>query len=83
MSKATQRWSDELKQSIDLVKTMRDEVKVQLHLASKEIQQRFEKLEARFENEQLMAKNNIDGLLAGFREVKEQLRKHDEIDERR
>ena len=74
MSDTTQRWAKELNESVEMLKTMRDEVKVQMHLGSLEAKERFAALEARLENEGLAAQHKFKELLAGFRDVKDQLK---------
>jgi hypothetical protein len=73
MSEATQRWSDELKDSFDLLKTMKDELKVQVHLAGMEAKERFAALEKRLDSEQLTARKNAHALVADFKVLKEEL----------
>ncbi len=72
----TNRWAEELKDSVEAVRALRDEVKVQLHLASMEAKERFNALEAKLENEQLRAKNSLKEVTEGFREVKKELAKN-------
>ena len=71
----TNRWAEELKDSVEAVRALRDEVKVQLHLASMEARERFTALEAKLENEQLRAKKGLKEVTDGFREVKQELAK--------
>ncbi len=73
MTNVTQRWAEELKESVDLLKTMRDEMKVQLHLGSMEARANFEALETRLDNEQLAVRKSFSELLEGFRDVKSKL----------
>ena len=64
------RWADELKDTVDSVKTLRDELKVQMHLGSMAAKSRFAELERRLDNEQLLAQKNFKELVGGFRAVK-------------
>ncbi len=74
MSEATSnRWSDEVKDSYEVLKTMRDELKVQMHLASMNARQQFDALETRLDNEQLNARKNLNELIASFRQLKDEL----------
>ena len=73
MGKPTHRWADELTDTVGAVRTLRDELRVQLHLASMEAKARFTQLEHRLETEQLAARKNFKELVEGFREVKEEL----------
>jgi hypothetical protein len=75
MTNPTHRWAEELKDSVEVLKTVRDEVKVQVHLGSMEAKARFTALETRLENEQLAVRNSLKEMIAGFREVKEQLKR--------
>lgn len=75
MSLATHRWADEVKETVEAVKAMRDELRVQAHLASMEAKASYEEVERRFENEQLALRKNLKELLAAFRGVKDQFGK--------
>jgi DNA-binding transcriptional regulator GbsR (MarR family) len=75
MSMATHRWADEVKETVEAVKALRDELKVQAHLASMEAKESYAEVERRFENEQLAVRNNLKELLKAFRGVKEQFAK--------
>ena len=82
MTQTTHRWADELKESVELLKTMRDEVKVQVHLGGMEVKDRFTALENRMELEQQSARNTFKELIAGYREVKAQLKQTNDFDGR-
>lgn len=75
MSDATHRWADELKEAFDGLKTARDEVKVQLHLAGMDAKERFAALEVRLDNEQLNVRKNLGELTANFKLLKDELGK--------
>lgn len=75
MKQQTNRWADELKDSVEAVRAIRDELKVQLHLANMDAKNRFEALENKLENEQLKARNTFREMIEGFREVKAELAK--------
>ncbi|MBS1149844.1 MAG: hypothetical protein H6Q89_1542 [Myxococcaceae bacterium] len=75
MKDAKQRWSDEMKESTDALKTIRDELKVQMHLASMDARTRFAAMERRLDNEQLNIHKTLSELLAGFRALKDELAK--------
>ena len=75
MSDATDRWMDEMKAGFDVLKTMRDELKVQLHLVGMDAKARFAELETRLDSEQLTARKNLTELTASFRTLKDELGK--------
>ncbi len=75
MSDATDRWVDEMKAGFDVLKTMRDELKVQLHLVGMDAKARFAELEHRLDSEQLTARKNLTELTASFRTLKDELGK--------
>ncbi len=75
MSDTMQRWAEEMKDGIEVLKTMKDELKVQIHLASMEAKERFTELEQRIDNEQLTAKKNLKELTASFKTLKDELGK--------
>lgn len=75
MSDAKHRWADEVKDSLDAVKTIRDELKVQMRLGSMDAKARFAELERRLDNEQLNVRKNLGELVASFRLLKEELGK--------
>ena len=79
MTTSTHRWAEEMKDSMKLLETMRDEVKVQLHLGSMEARARFTALEARLENEQLAVRKSFKEIISGFREVKGQLKQQNDL----
>ena len=64
MSDGTNRWADELRDSL---RTMKDELRVQLHLAGKDANARFTELEHRHDSEQLTVRKNLSELTASFR----------------
>lgn len=70
MSDPNHRWAEELEQTFEGLKTVRDEVKVQAHLLGMEAKQRFAALEQRLDNEQLNVRKNLEELMAGFRQLK-------------
>ena len=76
MTNVTQHWAEELKESLDLLKTMRDEMKVQAHLGSMEARGRFSSLETRLENEQLAVRKSFKELIEGFRDLKAQFKEN-------
>lgn len=73
MSDTTHRWADEMKTGFDALKTMRDELKVQMHLAGMDAKARFAELEHRLDSEQLTARKNLSDLTASFRVLKDEL----------
>jgi DNA-binding transcriptional regulator GbsR (MarR family) len=75
MSMATHRWADEVKETVEAVKAMRDELRVQAHLAGMEAKASYEEVERRFENEQLAVRKSLKELLEAFRGVKDQFSK--------
>ncbi len=75
MSDAKHRWADEVKDSLEVLKTMRDELKVQLHLGSMDAKARFAELEQRLDTEQLNVRKNLGELVASFRLLKDELGK--------
>jgi hypothetical protein len=75
MSDATHRWVDEMKTGFDAVKAIRDELKVQLHLAGMDAKAKFAELEHRIDSEQLTARKNLTALTESFRIFKDELGK--------
>ena len=73
MSNTTQRWAEEMKDGFESLKAMRDELKVQMHLAGMDAKTRFAELEHRLDNEQLTARKNLNELTASFRIFKDEL----------
>ena len=47
MTATTQRWADEMKESVEALKALRDEVKLKLHLANMDAKVKLEALEHR------------------------------------
>ncbi len=75
MSDTTQRWSEEMKDGFEVLKTMKDELKVQMHLAGMDAKARFSELEQRLDNEQLTMRKNLKELTASFKILKDELGK--------
>jgi len=75
VSDATHRWAEELKDSFDVLKTLRDELKVQVHLASMDAKQRFSELEKRLDGDQLTMRKNLNEVIASFKVLKDELAK--------
>ena len=75
MKDANQRWAEEVVDSMHMLKTLKDELKVQLHLASMEASARFTALEQRLDGEQLTVRKNLNELIASFRVLKDDLGK--------
>ena len=73
MTDSKQRWTQELKDGLEVLKTMRDEVRVQLHLGNMDLRARFAELEARLDNEQLLVRQSLHELIANFRLLKDEL----------
>ena len=53
MSDTAHRWAEEMKDGFEVLKTLRDELKVQVHLAGMDAKARFAELEHRLDSEQL------------------------------
>ena len=70
MSDKTHPWTEELADAGRTLRTMKDELKVQMHLGSMEAKKRFAELETRLENEQLAIRKSFKEMADGFREVK-------------
>ncbi len=75
MSDTTHRWADEMKDGFEVLKAMRDELKVQMHLAGMDAKTRFAELEHRLDSEQLTARKNLTELTTSFRIFKDELGK--------
>ena len=73
MNATSKRWSEEVKESVEALKAMRDEVKLQLHLANMEAKQKFEALEHRLDTQQLNVRKTMHELAADFRLLKDEL----------
>jgi hypothetical protein len=69
MNDGTHRWADELRQGVEVVKTMRDELKVQLHIGRMEARTRIERLEHRLDSEQLTLRKNMRELIHDLRRI--------------
>ena len=67
--------NEEVNAQIELAKTLRDELRVQVHLAGMEAKQRFERLERRFETDQLKLQRAIKDAIVGFKALKEEVSK--------
>jgi transposase len=77
MSQVSDELKKEAKKTIDLLKTMRDEIKVKLHLAGQEAKDRWQKIEPEIEkagNEVAKtSKATIDELVTRVKEFKKDL----------
>jgi hypothetical protein len=77
MSQVGDELKKEAKKTIDLLKTMRDEIKVKLHLAGQEAKERWQKIEPEIEkagNEVAKtSKATIDELVTRVKEFKKDL----------
>ena len=71
--KPTPPWVNDAVEGIEVARAIRDEIRVQLHLASLEAKERFAKLEEKLDNKQLHAKQSVKELIDGLRQLKEQL----------
>jgi 5'-deoxynucleotidase YfbR-like HD superfamily hydrolase len=62
--------SDDLEKVVQNLKTLRDEIKVQLHLAKAELKDEWEELEPRFEEmeDYVAAASSHQGILSGANE---------------
>jgi hypothetical protein len=60
---------NEMKKSLELLRTLRDEVRVQLHLGGMEAKQRWEQLEPRLEQVEQAAKEVTDASRAAVGEA--------------
>lgn len=76
----TSKTSNELRRPLETLKTLRDEIRVQLHLAGLEAKERWDILESEFRDLQQSAKNRsldtnerVRDLLQEFREFKNAL----------
>ena len=70
MNDPNHRWAEELQESVSAIKAMRDELKVQVHMASMEARAKFEALERKLDHEQLNARKNLKTLIDEFQAVK-------------
>lgn len=75
MSDAAHRWAEEMKDGFVALKTLRDELKIQVHLAGMNAKARFDELEHRLDSEQLTARKNLSAMTASFRTFKDELGK--------
>jgi hypothetical protein len=84
--KPTTRTTQELKQhlhdSMGLLKTLRDEIRVELHLAGMEAKERWKKIEPRFEEAEKFAvaathasKQALENTVETFKSFKDSLKK--------
>ena len=70
MTVSKHRWVEGLKDSLEVLRAMRDEVRVQLHLGSMDLRARFAELEKRLDNEQLQVRQSLHEGLTNFRRLK-------------
>lgn len=73
MNDPNHRWAEELQESVGAIKAMRDELKVQVHMASMEARAKFEALERRLDQEQLNARKSMKTLVDEFNAVKNEM----------
>ena len=77
MSEVSDELKKELRKTVDILKTMRDEIKVKLHLAGQEAKDRWQKLEPEIEkagNEVAKtSKAAVDELVTRVKEFKKEL----------
>jgi hypothetical protein len=77
MSDVSDELKKELRKTVDVLKTMRDEIKVKLHLAGQEAKDRWQKMEPEIEkagNEVAKtSKAAVDELLTRVKEFKKDL----------
>ena len=77
MSEVSDELKKELKKTVDLLKTMRDEIKVKLHLAGQEAKDRWQKIEPEIEkagNEVAKtSKATVEELVTRVKEFKKDL----------
>jgi hypothetical protein len=77
MSEVSDELKKELRKTVDILKTMRDEIKVKLHLAGQEAKERWQKLEPEIEkagNEVAKtSKAAVDELVTRVKEFKKDL----------
>lgn len=77
MSDVSDELKKELKKTVDVLKTMRDEIKVKLHLAGQEAKDRWQKLEPEIEKAGTevakTSKAAVDELVTRVKEFKKDL----------
>lgn len=73
MTATTQRWADEMKESVEALKALRDEVKLKLHLANMDAKVKLEQLEHRLDTQQLNVKKTMHEMAAEFRLLRDEL----------
>ncbi|MBS1152353.1 MAG: hypothetical protein H6Q89_4051 [Myxococcaceae bacterium] len=73
MNEATHRWAAEVRVSVEVLKRIRDEARVQGHLATLEAKARFLELQRRLNREQRVARKNLSELAANFRAFKDEV----------
>lgn len=75
MTDTKRRWFGDMNQRLATLKKTRDELKLQMRLASMEAKARFAKLDKRLETEQLKVRKSLDALVSNFRDLRSQLSK--------
>lgn len=73
MSATTRRWAEEVKASVDGLKSLRDEVKLQVRLGNMNARTKFKKLEHQLDTQQLNVRKRMKELTAELRLLKSQL----------
>ena len=73
MSEATHRWAAEIRVSVEVVKSIRDEARLQGHLATLEARARLLELRRHLNREQRVARKNLAELAANFRAFKDEI----------
>jgi hypothetical protein len=75
MSDTTRELKNELKKSLDLFRTLREEVRVKLHLGGMDVKEQWNKLEPRLEDVERKAEELTDASRAAVAEAVKRLRK--------
>lgn len=71
----TATWRDEARKAVDRLQSVRDEIRVQLHLAGMDAKDRWRDLEPRIQEvTDRLAREGSEGAKAAFHELMEELR---------
>jgi len=75
MSQTTTELKNEVKKSLELLQTLRDEVRVKLHLASMDIKDQWTKLEPHLQKVEKAAEEATEASRAGLADAVKQIKK--------
>ena len=75
MGPRTARWVEEVKETVDGLRAIRDEVALEVAGGTAEGKAKFERLEGRLDREQVNVRMTLHGLTGEFRMLRDDLRR--------